>query len=195
MERFRGRVDLALTETGIKQAEAAAEKLSHRQVVAVYTSPLQRALVTAQIVASGLGLSAQPLDTLIDIDFGRWQGLSPQEVAERDGDLYRQWLDRPHDVRFPEGESLQEVRDRVTAAVADLAQKHSEREVALVSHNVVCRVLLCVVLGLDNSHFWQLGQDVAAINIFEVRDDRTELVLLNDTCHLTHLNNLADRGS
>ena len=192
MERFRGRVDLALNETGIRQAEAAAEKLSPRQVAAVYTSPLQRALTTAQIVAGRLGLAAQPFDALIDIDFGRWQGLSPQEVAERDGDLYRRWLDRPQDVRFPEGESLREVRDRITAVVADLAQKHSEQEVALVSHNVVCRVLLCAVLGLDNSHFWQLGQDVAAINIFAVRDDRMELVLLNDICHLKHL---ADKGS
>lgn len=192
VERFRGRVDLALNEAGIKQAEAVAEGFSRWQVAVVYTSPLRRSLATAQTLANRLGLVAQPLDALIDIDFGRWQGLSPQEVVERDGDLYQQWLDSPQDVRFPEGESLQEVRDRVMTAVADLAQKHKEQVVALVSHNVVCRVLLCAVLGLDNSHFWQIGQDVAAINIFEVHDKRQVLILLNDICHLKLL---ADTGS
>ncbi len=76
--------------------------------------------------------------------------------------------------------------------MAALAQKHKEQVVALVSHNVVCRVLLCAVLGSDNSHFWQIGQDVAAINIFEVHDERQTLILLNDICHLKLL---ADTGS
>jgi broad specificity phosphatase PhoE len=134
---------------------------------------------------------AQPLDGLIDIDFGEWQGLSPKEAAKRDGDLYKRWLHSPHEVRFPQGESLQDVRQRVRAAVADITKRHEEELVALVSHNVVCRVLLCAIIGLDNSHFWQIGQDVGAINIFEVSDGRPTLNLLNDTCHLNHV---ADRG-
>jgi voltage-gated potassium channel len=187
MERFRGRAELALDDTGIRQAEAAAERLSGWQIAAVYSSPLRRALMTAQVLASRLGLAVQPLDGLIDIDFGDWQGLSGKEAAAQDGYLYRQWLERPHEVRFPRGESLQDVRQRITAAIDSLVKNHGEQTVVLVSHNVVCRVLLCVVLGLDNSHFWQLGQDNSAVNVFEVSDGKTVLSLLNDTCHLKHL--------
>ena len=187
VERFRGRADLALDDTGIRQAEAAAERLSRWEIAAIYSSPSRRALMTAQSLASRLGLAVQPLDGIIDIDFGHWQGLSAKEAAAQDGQLFRQWLERPQEVRFPHGESLQDVRQRITATIDNLVKNHSEQTVALVSHNVVCRVLLCVVLGVDNSHFWQLGQDVAAINVFEVGDGNPVLSLLNDTCHLKHL--------
>ena len=69
-------------------------------------------------------------------------------------------------------------------AVREVAAKHPEEIVVLVSHVVVCRVLICAVLGLDNSHFWQVKQDTCAINIFEMRDSEFILTLLNDTCHL-----------
>jgi broad specificity phosphatase PhoE len=187
VERFRGHADLALDETGIKQAEAIAEKLSQWEIAALYSSPLRRAMMTAQALANRLGISVQPLDSLIDIDVGAWQGLSPQEAAERDNALYQQWLERPHEFRFPNGESLREVRDRVVATVDSLAKQHNEQTIALISHNMVCRVLLCFVLGLDNSHLWQLGQDVAAINIFEISEERPMLCLLNDTCPLKGL--------
>lgn len=187
MERFRGRADLALDDIGVRQAEAAAEVLSRFGVAALYSSPLRRALMTAQILASRLRLPVQPLDGLIDIDFGSWQGLSPKEASERDSDLYKKWLEHPREVHFSQGESLQDVHNRVTAVVADLMKEHSEQTVALVSHNVVCRVLICFVLGLDNSHYWQVAQDVGAINIFEVTDGKPVLSLLNDICHLKHL--------
>jgi probable phosphoglycerate mutase len=70
------------------------------------------------------------------------------------------------------------------AAVEDIAVKNPDRVVVLVSHNVVCRVLLCSLLGLDNSHFWQVGQDVCAINAFEIREGVPTVTLINDTCHL-----------
>jgi len=75
----------------------------------------------------------------------------------------------------------------VLAAVEGLASKHVDQTVILVSHTVVCRVLMCAMLGLDNSHFWQVRQDVNAINIFELRDGAPLVVSVNDTCHLKNL--------
>jgi probable phosphoglycerate mutase len=75
----------------------------------------------------------------------------------------------------------------VLAAVDELASKHVDQTVILVSHTVVCRVLMCAMLGLDNSHFWQVRQDVNAINIFELRDGAPLVVSVNDTCHLKNL--------
>ena len=187
MERFRGRADLALDDTGRRQAEAAAVRLKSEHVTAICSSPLKRALETAGIIAKQLNISVQPLEGLIDIDFGSWQGLSPEEAAQQDSELYKKWLEHPHLVHFPKGESLDIVRQRVLAAVNELASQHVDQTVILVSHTVVCRVLMCAMLGLDNSHFWQVRQDVNAINIFELRDGVPLVISVNDTCHLRSL--------
>ena len=187
MERFRGRADLALAETGRRQAEAAALRLKVEPIAAIYSSPLRRALQTADAIAKQLKLAVQPLEGLIDIDFGSWQGLSSEEATGQDSQLFQMWLEKPHLVRFPKGESLDIVRQRVLAAVEGLAAKHVDQTVILVSHTVVCRVLMCAMLGLDNSHFWQVRQDVNAINIFELRDGAPLVVSVNDTCHLKNL--------
>ena len=184
VERFRGRKDLLLDATGLRQALAAALRIKDWPVAAVYSSPLRRALETAKVIANQLDLPVEPLDGLIDLDFGDWQGLTAEEAAKQDGELYKLWLERPDQVRFPSGEGLADVHDRVVAAVEDIAVKNPDRVVVLVSHNVVCRVLLCSLLGLDNSHFWQVGQDVCAINAFEIREGVPTVTLINDTCHL-----------
>jgi broad specificity phosphatase PhoE len=187
VERFRGRADLALDETGRRQAEAAALRLKGEQIAAIYSSPLKRTIETASILARQLKLPVQPFEGLLDIDFGSWQGLSPEEAAQQDSQLYQKWLEHPHEVRFPHGESLDIVRQRVVSGVEDVASKHNDQTVVLVSHKVVCQVLMCAMIGLDNSHFWQVRQDVNAINIFELRDGAPLVMLVNDTCHLKNM--------
>jgi broad specificity phosphatase PhoE len=187
VERFRGRADLSLDETGRRQAEAAASSLKNQQVAAIYSSPLRRALQTAEAIAKQLKLLVQPLEGLIDLDLGSFQGLSAEEAREKDSKLLTMWLEQPHLVQFPQGESLDIVRQRVLGAVDELAAKHKEQTVILVSHKVVCHVLMCAMLGLDNSHFWQVRQDVNAINIFELRDGVPLIISVNDTCHLKSL--------
>ena len=188
VERFRGRADIKLDEVGIKQAEAAAARIAEWQVLAVYSSPLRRALTTAEILAHPLGLEVKLLPGIIDIDYGEWQGLSPAEAAAKDGGLYSKWLESPHKVKFPGGESLAEVRERAASAVDGLIAQHPKETVVLVSHKVVCQILILSLLGLDNSHFWQITQDVCAVNLFEVRGGVPSALSLNDTCHLKGVN-------
>lgn len=187
VERFRGRATLDLNEVGIKQAEASAEKIAQWSVATVYSSPLPRAVTTAKIIAQRLGLEVKLLPGLIDIDYGQWQGLSPEEAAIRDRSLYELWLRSPHLVKFPGGESLEQVRDRTAASVGDLISNHAEETVVLVSHKVVCQILVLHFLGLDNSRFWQVAQDVSAINLFEIKDSMSIALFINDTCHLNNL--------
>jgi broad specificity phosphatase PhoE len=186
-ERFRGRADLSLDETGRRQAEVAALRLKEEHAAAVYCSPLRRALQTAKIVGEKLGLPVRPLEGLIDLDFGSFEGLSGEEATRQYPELYRLWLQHPHEVRFPGGEGLEDVRQRVVPAVEQLAAKHKDQTVILVSHKVVCQVLMCAMFGLNNSHFWQVRQDVNAINIFELRDSAPLIISVNDTCHLRNL--------
>lgn len=184
VERFRGRADLKLDEVGIKQAEAAAARIAGWQVSAVYSSPLHRALTTAEILVRPFNLKVKLLPCIIDIDYGEWQGLSPEEASDRYGDLYSTWLTSPHQVKFPGGESLDEVRERVASAVDNLIAQHPKETIVLVSHKAVCQILILSLLGLDNSHFWEITQDVCAVNVFEVRGGVPSALLINDTCHL-----------
>jgi broad specificity phosphatase PhoE len=184
VERFRGRANVELDEVGIKQAEATAERIAELPVAAVYCSPLKRTVATASIIARRLNLEAQPLPAIIDIDFGEWQGLSAAEAAAKDSSLFALWQKKPHLVKFPGGESLGELRERAGSAVDDLVKQYPDATIALVSHRVACQTLILHFLGLDNSRFWQVSQDVSAINLFEVKDGIAYARLLNDTCHL-----------
>lgn len=183
-ERFRGRVDLSLNAAGLAQAHALAERLADLPIVAVYSSPLKRAMQTAYPTAQQLGLPVQPLPGIIDINYGDWQGLSHAEVANAYPDLYRRWLEKPHLVRFPNGENLRQVQLRGMAALKEVAARHKGRIVLLVAHQVINKVLVCAMLGLDNFHFWRIRQDNGCINVFDYQDGIFTAVLINDTCHL-----------
>jgi len=187
--RFRGQADPALDEVGLQQAAATARYVKKRWPVgAVYTSPMGRAMKTAEAIAKAHDLVAQPCQGLLDIDFGDWQGQSPDEVRERYPDLLSAWFERPDTVEVPGGESLNIVQERVVAGLETVVERHRGERVAMVGHTVVNRVLLCAVLGLGNEHFWRLRQGTCAVNVFEIDETGTAtLVVLNDTSHLQHV--------
>ena len=188
VERFRGRVDIGLDEVGMKQAEVAAKRIREWPISAIYSSPLRRAMDTAEIIAAPLELNVQPMSGIIDIDYGSWQGLSTEQVVARDDTLYSQWIKSPYEGKFPGGESFAEVRERVASAIVDLIQQYPKETFVLVSHKVICQILILNLLGLDSSHFWQITQDVCAMNLFEVRGGIPSVLFLNDTCYLKGLN-------
>ncbi|MBN1955340.1 MAG: histidine phosphatase family protein [Anaerolineae bacterium] len=183
--RFRGQMDVPLDETGLWQAQRTGEYVAARwPAAAVYASPLGRAAQTAAAVATAQGLQAHPHDGLLDINFGALQGLATAEAEARYPDLYHAWLHAPHTVRFPGGESLDDVCARSTGVFRDVVARHSKESVALVAHTVVNRVLLCAVLDLGLDYFWRLAQDTCAVNVIEWDGEKANLYLMNDTSHL-----------
>jgi broad specificity phosphatase PhoE len=186
-EIFRGRTDVPLDETGLKQAELATEYFKEMEIHGIYSSPLARAWQTAEKIAQSHSLKVQPLDGIIDLSFGNWEGHPHQEIKKIDSERYKQWVEEPHRVRLPGGESLDEVRIRSMAALEEVIQKHPGKTLVLVSHRVINKVLICGILGIDNSHFWQIGQDTTAINLFQYKNGKYVLSILNETCHLKRL--------
>ena len=185
-EVFRGRIDVELNETGVRQAELLAEHLSHSKLDAIYSSPLKRALNTARAIARYHKLEVEIAPGLIDFDFGKWQGLRLQEVKDRYKELYAEWVNSPHLVKIPDGESLNDVRERALKVVDELVAKH-KGTIVLVSHRVVNKVLICALLGLDNSHFWNIRQDVCGTTTFIYENGRFILTKHNDTSYLRPL--------
>jgi len=183
-EVFRGRIDIELNQTGIKQAKLLAEYLSERQLDAIYSSPLRRALKTAELIAGYHKLDVEIVPGLIDMDFGKWQGLSLQEVRDKYKELYAEWVSHPDKVKIPAGESLDDVRKRAISVVSDVIARY-EGTVVLVAHRVVNKVLICALLGLDNSHFWNIRQDTCGITTFTCENGRFILTEHNNTSFLT----------
>jgi probable phosphoglycerate mutase len=183
-ERFRGRTDLPLDATGLAQAEAVGRRLATASIAAIYASPLQRARQTAAPLAERLGLPVQPQEGLLDINYGLWQGLTQAEAATAYPDLHRLWSTNPGRVRFPEGESLDDVKGRLGALLGQLAALHPGQTIVLVGHQIVNKVLICALLGLNLDQIDRIGQEPAALNVFEQDGGRWDLRQLNDCCHL-----------
>lgn len=184
---FRGSRDIPLNDTGREEARLAGEWLKGETIHAAYCSPLSRARDTGEAIAKHHGLLVADLPGLTDLKYGDWEGLPLTEVKVKYADLYRRWETAPHTVRFPNGETLDEVKARALAAVAAVVQRHPEQTVLLAAHRAVNKVLIAAFIGLDNSNFWRLGQDTTAINCFNVVNGTWHIMLLNDTCHLRGL--------
>lgn len=182
-EVFRGRIDIELNETGTKQAELLAEYLRDLRIAAIYSSPLKRALKTAETIASRHNLDVEIAPGLIDFDYGDWQGLSHEVVRDRYKELYADWIENPHQVKMPAGESLNDVRRRATSVVDSIVARY-EGTVVLAAHRVVNKVLICALLGLDNSHFWNIRQEACGITTFNYENERFVLAKHNDTSFL-----------
>ncbi len=185
-EIFRGRIDIELNETGVKQAELLAEYLRDVKIEAIYSSPLKRALRTAEMIADHHQLEVEITPGLIDFDYGKWQGLPHHEVKGKYKELYAEWINSPDQITMPAGESLNDVRQRAISVVDEIIARYEGR-VVLVSHRVVNKVLICALLGLNNSHFWNIRQDTCGITTFTYENGRFVLTEHNNTSYLKPL--------
>ena len=182
--RFQGWTDTPLSEAGLAQAEAAARELKEHALAAVYASPLQRARDTAALIAAPHGLEVETDPDFKEVSFGQWEGLTVDEVRERDAALYAAWVETPHLVFPPEGESLAEARLRVLAGLERLRAGHPDAVVCLVAHGIPVRILILEALGLGLDRIWSLHSAPTGISELEFRDDWTALHRMNTLVHL-----------
>jgi broad specificity phosphatase PhoE len=182
-----GREDVALTDFGQLQAARLARRFAEVQVDRVVTSPLLRARQTATALAAELPLEIEPDDALLELDVGETEGMPFPEMREKYPDFLRLWAspDCAH-VRMPGGESLQDLSDRLDPFVEHLREAQLE-SLAVVSHNFTTKILLCRLLGLPLAGFRHFATDLASVSELDIREGRTEVFLLNDTCHLQNL--------
>jgi phosphoserine phosphatase len=180
-----GRADVPLNETGLRQAELIATTLADEAVVAVYASPLQRTMQTAQVIADAHGIAVVPEPGLIEMDIGEMDGLQLSHIRDRFPGFLERWMsvDGPAE-KMPGGERLVDVADRAWETLSRLASAHQGETVAAVTHNLVLLTLLTRLMEVEIAHFRRLRQSLAAITLLDVRPDRARILRLNDTCHL-----------
>jgi broad specificity phosphatase PhoE len=181
-ERFRGRRDVDLSDLGVRQATVMAERLARQwRPAALYTSPLRRCRQTAAQIASACALSCTALDDLDDVNFGDWEWRTYEEVRARWPALFERWLSAPQLVRFPQGESLQEVAARMANVLRLTSERHPQDTVVLVGHNACNRVLLLQALDLPLSAYWRVGQDPCAVSEIEISGTVITVRRMNET--------------
>ncbi|MCE1173400.1 MAG: histidine phosphatase family protein [Propionibacteriales bacterium] len=153
--RFQGQADVPLNEVGVAQAAAVADKLLGRDIARIYSSDLQRAAATAHTVAERLALPVQTDPRLQEINVGSWAGLTPDEVAATDPQLWeplRAGQDGPHSAT---GETATGAGRRVADALVEFAEAASDDEVVLVvGHGLTTRVASLLLMGLEYAHAW-----------------------------------------
>ncbi len=174
--RFQGRADPPLNDTGREQARVLAGALSDESFAAAYTSPLRRAAETAATLADALGVDALPDGSLMEVDVGSWSGLTRAEVEARFPEGYARWLEYGHG--WDDGETYDELGVRVVSGLVDIAAQHRDEVVLAVTHGGPIRSALAAAEGVafDEARRSIHVIDNCAVVRLAVRDGKLERV-------------------
>lgn len=185
--RHQGRIDIPLSPEGEAQAEALGRRLEGLSLARAVASPLLRARGTAErALGEGRAAMLQLDPGLVEMDHGTWEGQLSRDVDREAADLRRAWRERPHEVRLPGGETLQEVEARAWPSLVRACEGlDGEGTLLLVTHDGVLRVLLARILGLPLARVWSFRLAATGVTLVEGDGpDRLQVVRLNDASHL-----------
>jgi broad specificity phosphatase PhoE len=177
-------IDLPLNDAGRRQATALAEFLSLQGPRRVYCSHLRRAVETATMIAQRSGVAVETIDGLQECNVGQWEGLDWGSIAARHPEAHRAFVADPARVPYLGGESYGDVLARARPTIGGILARHKGEAIAIVGHNVVNRVYIADVMGLDLRKARELEQSNCCVNVIEARDARTVLLTMNATFHL-----------
>lgn len=169
--RYCGRSDISLTARGIQQAEMVREQLEGIEFDGVYSSPLERAFMTAAIASGGI---VKKDARLIEADFGHWEKKTKEEFIAENPALWNNWTADPVKHRAGgTGETGQEIVDRVDDFFRELMHTHSSGNVLVAAHNGVNRLYLAHKLGMPLRNYRMLVQNNASVTMFTLSSDGT----------------------
>lgn len=177
--RCYGSLDVALSPEGRNQMEQVARELKTEPLAAIYSSPQLRAKESARILASHHACCYEENPGLREFNFGDFEGKTYDEIAELYPDLYRQWMDSPTTICFPNGESFPEMRVRVLEALKTILHQRDGQTVAIVTHGGVIRIAIAWVLDMPDQYLFRLAQDYAAMNLLTWVDGIPRVESLN----------------
>lgn len=173
--------DSELSELGQLQVRKLAERLVAYKPTAIFSSPLGRALSTAQAIADRTGVGIVTLEDLREMSYGGWEGRSFLDVRQEDEETYQRWI-QDESVRCPEGESHADVRVRMQRAFDHIAATPHET-IVVVAHGTAIRIGATALMNVPVMASRHFAQENAAMNVFQWRVDRWVLKAWNDTSH------------
>ena len=188
--RMQGHEDIPLNEMGRMQAQALAERLVRWPIQAIYSSDLQRSSATANAIGKAHNIEPMLLSEWRERDLGALSGLTRQEARAQFAESVN--LHNRTQVRPPDGETHQALLKRGFAAFNDIADKHTDEMVAVVSHGGLLHVLVAHLIGLPNDEYGRFTmRGNTGLTIVELHGDKIVVACINDTSHLEKLNGVA----
>jgi alpha-ribazole phosphatase/probable phosphoglycerate mutase len=179
--RFVGHMDVELTETGIHQMERAGARLKSENIDALLSSDLRRTKKGAKIIGSMLNLKPYPHADFREINIGRWEGLTRDEILTKYGEEFEGRSTNLSGYRISGGESFLDLKERVLKRLTFVLEQYQGKNIALVAHGGVNRVILCHVLGIDLNNLLRVDQDYGCLNIIDYFDAMPVVRLMNST--------------
>ena len=185
--RFAGYSDVEMSAVGLRQVGKLRDRLAGEKIDVVYSSDLKRAMVTAEVICSGRKLDILACPELREVNYGEVEGLTYPEIRQRYPEVAELVANFTLRLNFPGGESFEEFIERVSK-FADRLNRHAPSETVLVvSHSGPLRTLVCALMGIDHTCWWQLRFDNASLSIVDTYPRGAILSLLNETSHLKDL--------
>lgn len=173
-----------LSETGREEARRVARALAVRKLAAVYSSPMLRAMQTAKAIAKTQELKVTTVDSFVEINVGNWENRSWDEIEQTEPEAYANFKSNPAKHGYPGGETLVDVINRVEPTLEELLQTHVGKEIAVVAHSMVNRVLVGTTLGLSPSQSYKVVQANCGLNVIQWRARKRKMVSVNGIGHL-----------
>ncbi len=168
-----------LTETGIKQAEHTAELLEHMNISAIYSSPIQRAKHTAEIVGKHNSVDVLTDERLIELDMGKFTGMPYDEIFNSHGNVFMKFYNGELEIAHNGVETFDQVKKRVLQIVDHVVENHPDENVVLVTHMDPIKAMLSTIVNLSPSDLFELVIANASLNIFREKEQKFTLSGLN----------------
>ncbi|BAT71089.1 probable phosphoglycerate mutase [Thermosulfidibacter takaii ABI70S6] len=182
---IQGHTNSPLSPLGRVQAELTGMWLKEQSnIQKIYTSPLRRALETAQIINKHLQVPLIEIEEFKEIKLGIWEGKSIEEVKQKDPTNLNLWFTEPAKARIEGAERLDAFQKRVTDAFYKIVEEEREGEIAIVAHGGTISAIIASVLNLDMNHIWRMRFNNTSISEIVFGYQVPKVTLLNSTFHL-----------
>jgi len=178
-----GDSDIELNDTGLEQAGKIAAFLKNESIIAILSSPLQRAVATAEVIASQHQLSVEIDQGLKELKVGDLEGIPISNLRTTFSRFLLQWWQNGEAMKLPNGESLVDLQQRAWKVIEGLLEKHKDGTAVVVSHYFVTLVIVLKALNLPLDYFTKFRLDLGGVSILEFRDYGARLVTFNDTSY------------
>ena len=180
--RYCSFTNIELNATGKNQADKLSQRLSREVIDKIYSSDIKRAYQFADSVFKNS--SIEKLKGFREIDFGRFEGLTYQELMDKHPIVYQNWLNNPYDVDIPGGESLKDLAKRVRSSLEEILSLNTGLAIAICAHAGPIRVILSDAQGLGLDKIWRVKVDCASLSRVEFINGKAKVILANDIGHL-----------
>lgn len=183
-KRFQGWSDIELNKNGIEQAKLLGKRFQKIKVDEVYSSPLKRAVKTAEPVAQANGICVKTNECFKEINFGEWEGRTRDELSQVYGTQFDEFINEPESHTFPGETSFDIVTKRVAKGLNEVLKGKNNESIAIVSHGGIIRLMIKYLLDLNEPWYNKTWVDNTSVTFIEIGKNHTLLRVFNDSSHI-----------